>query len=307
MQRNADRPVVFGEVLFDRFEDGTSVLGGAPFNVAWHLRGFGLDPFFVSRVGRDSAGEKVLDVMQNWGMDTGGVQLDDNLPTGMVDVRLESGEPTFHILPRQAYDFIGAAAMLTAMEGINPTLLYHGTLAARNAVSAAALATVRAAIPAVFVDINMRQPWWNRRRVEALLRDTRWLKVNEAELAEVARWIGLVEDPLQAAHKVRAYYGVELLIVTLGAKGACFYSATEPSCGEPVYVDGIADTVGAGDAFSAVTILGFLDKWSPEVTLARALNFAAEICRVQGAMVDDLVFYREVGRRWGLWPKDCTS
>ena len=68
------RPVVFGEVLWDCFDDGTEVLGGAPFNVAWNLRGFGLDPLFVSRIGHDERGEKILDAMHRWGMDAAGVE-----------------------------------------------------------------------------------------------------------------------------------------------------------------------------------------------------------------------------------------
>ena len=67
---------IFGEVLFDHFPDGKRVLGGAPFNVAWHLQAFGLAPHFISRVGADAEGEAVLAAMRDWGMDTQGVQID---------------------------------------------------------------------------------------------------------------------------------------------------------------------------------------------------------------------------------------
>ena len=85
------RPLIFGEVLFDAFPDGSRVLGGAPFNVAWHLRALGLDPLLVSRVGADGAGDEVLRAMHDWQLDVSGVQRDPNHPTGRVPVTLEGG------------------------------------------------------------------------------------------------------------------------------------------------------------------------------------------------------------------------
>ena len=85
----AKRPVIFGEVLFDRFPDGSTVLGGAPFNVAWNLKALGLDPLLVSRVGRDDLGADILAAMSEWGLDTAGVQTDAGHPTGTVEVTLE--------------------------------------------------------------------------------------------------------------------------------------------------------------------------------------------------------------------------
>jgi len=100
------RPLVFGEVLYDSFPDGSVVLGGAPFNVAWHLRGFGLNPLFISRVGDDELGERIIAAMSEWGMDTRGVQRDPGHPTGRVVVSIRNNEPSFEIVPEQAYDFI---------------------------------------------------------------------------------------------------------------------------------------------------------------------------------------------------------
>ena len=99
-------PVLFGEVLFDRFPSGDVVLGGAPFNVAWHLQAFGLAPLFLSRVGDDDLGREVLSAMRSWGMETFGVQVDSEHPTGAVEVRIADDEPSYEILPEQAYDYI---------------------------------------------------------------------------------------------------------------------------------------------------------------------------------------------------------
>ena len=100
------RPLIVGEVLFDVMPGGTRVLGGAPFNVAWHLEAFGLRPLLITRVGVDESGDEVLAAMASWGMDTSAVQRDDAHPTGRVQVELEGGEPTFQILPNQAYDHL---------------------------------------------------------------------------------------------------------------------------------------------------------------------------------------------------------
>lgn len=81
-----ERICLFGEVLFDHFPDGKQVLGGAPFNVAWHLQALGQAPLFISRVGTDPEGEQIRRSMDDWGMDLGGLQTDPALPTGRVSV-----------------------------------------------------------------------------------------------------------------------------------------------------------------------------------------------------------------------------
>jgi fructokinase len=292
------RPVMIGEVLFDHFQDGTSCPGGGPFNVAWHLRGFGLEPLFISRVGRDSDGEEILDRMQSWGLDTSGVQLDDEFPTGVVDVTLEAGEPTFDIKPRQAYDYIGAAAALAALEHTSPALLYHGTLVTRCSASAAALSALRAATRDVFMDLNLRKPWCTYKRLEPLLRGARWLKVNEAELQELARAQGMEGELDEIAPRLRSRYGAELFLVTRGSEGACIFTADGRLCAPPGDAVPLVDTVGAGDAFSAVALLGLMQNWPEEMILARALEFSAHICRLHGATVDDLAFYTEFTSAW---------
>ena len=110
-------PIVVGEVLFDEMPDGVRVLGGAPFNVAWHLAAFGLRPLMISRVGADDAGDEVLAAMESWGMDTSGVQRDPVHPTGKVRVELDAGEPTFEILPGQAYDHVDGDRAVRLISG----------------------------------------------------------------------------------------------------------------------------------------------------------------------------------------------
>ena len=159
------RACIFGEVLFDRFPDGRRVLGGAPFNVAWHLRAFGEDPYLVSRVGDDEDGAAVRAAMRAWGMDEAGLQTDPRLPTGRVQVTIEAGEPAYDIVCPAAWDAIEAPTR--ERSGSPPcALLYHGSLALRSGPSRRACQSLREAGPGtVFVDVNLRPPWWDRERV----------------------------------------------------------------------------------------------------------------------------------------------
>ncbi len=177
------RPLIVGEVLFDVMPDGTRVLGGAPFNVAWHLEAFGLRPLMITRVGADESGDEVLTAMASWGMDTSGVQRDDAHPTGRVQVDLDDGEPTFHILPDQAYDHLDGDRAVRSVAGETFSLLYHGSLISRGEVSSSALDDLqREAGAPVFVDVNLRDPWWDHEDVVASVRQATWVKLNEAEL-----------------------------------------------------------------------------------------------------------------------------
>ncbi len=294
-----DRPIIFGEVLFDCFEDGTAVLGGAPFNVAWHLQGFGLNPLFISRVGRDPLGGKVRTAMQGWGMDLTGLQEDADHPTGTVRITLAGGQPSFSILPEQAYDFIDAQAAENAVATVTPALFYHGSLAARHPVSARALRALRLRLKAPsFVDINLRAPWWSAETVKEAMDGSNWLKLNDHELAELIGEIPPDAEFGESADRLRSEHGVETLVLTLGAAGARIVTAGGAWQASPPQVAAITDTVGAGDAFSAVTLLGILRGWEPERILRRAMDFAAAICKVRGATVADPVFYRHYLEIW---------
>ena len=155
------RLCIFGEVLFDHFPDGTRVLGGAPFNVAWHLQAFGRRPRFISRVGRDPEGEAVREAMSAWGMDTAGLQTDPRRPTGRVGVRFDDGEPGYDIVHPCAYDAIDEPPQ----DSVGCALLYHGSLALRDAVSRQSAQALMTGKPeTVFVDVNLRAPWWRRDR-----------------------------------------------------------------------------------------------------------------------------------------------
>ena len=293
-----ERPLIFGEILFDSFPDGSRVLGGAPFNVAWHLQGFGATPLFISRIGRDAPGEEVRALMSAWRMDMTGIQLDDRHPTGLVQIKLHEGQPEYTIVPEQAYDFIDAAAALYASSSLKPALLYHGTLALRHPASRDAWTQLCSATAAPrCVDINLRAPWWDPGLVEDVLHGAAWAKLNDEELLALTG-----EDASrlqQAAQDLRCRYRLPLLIVTRGASGAMLLTDEALLEEAPLAVSGVVDTVGAGDAFSAVALLGMLRGWSLLDTLQRALEFAARICTIRGATVQDDALYHDYLSRWG--------
>ena len=289
-------PVIFGEVLFDCFPDGNSVLGGAPFNVAWHLQALGLSPLMISSVGDDALGDDVRSAMQGWNMDTSGLQLDPAHPTGSVDIEFHEGEPRYTIVEQRAYDHIRASDL----PGLPPhCLLYHGSLALRNAVSGQALSALKAKhTGTVFMDVNLRDPWWERQGVLALADEADWVKLNEDELTQLGEAAGDLESQARAFVGRHALTG---LVVTLGARGALALTGegVHAKAAPPEMLE-VVDTVGAGDAFTSVLILGIIRGWPLDVTMQRGQQLASLIVGRQGATVHDREFYRAVLADWSV-------
>ena len=298
------RPLVLGEVLFDHFPDGNRVLGGAPFNVAWHLEGFGTHPLLVTAVGEDDEAREILDRMGEWGLDDAGVQRSPHRPTGRVEVTLEGGEPAFEIVEGQPWDHLDAEAAGAVVEAGGPFgLLYHGTLALRTDDGRRALETVaRRSEAPIYLDVNLRDPWWDRDEVEGAVTGATWAKMNAGELAMLSeRDTGTAEACADAARHLAEAFGIPNVIVTRGPRGAMWVTPEREVvsvAGGAVSDDEMVDTVGAGDALSAVVCLGVLHHWGPRLTLERAVAFAADVCRMQGATQGDLSLYEAHARRW---------
>jgi len=295
------RALVFGEVLFDHFEGNRKVLGGAPFNVAWHLCGFGGDPFLVSQVGDDPDGREILDQMESWGLTTAAVDMDPDHPTGSVLVSTEEGDTSFEIPEDQAWDHMGSASSWRDIPLDTVGIIYHGSLAVRTEEAWRSLQEIIEASGApTFVDLNLRPPWWTPERVRWCLDTARWAKLNTDELAQVTgRSTDSPEKLTEAARQLRAEHDLAILFVTGGAEGSMLVTEEgEVLHHEADRVGDIVDTVGAGDAFSALACQGLLHGWTPEQLLDRASAFAAEACRFRGATATDLSVYEGHLRRW---------
>lgn len=283
-------PLVFGEVLFDCFPGGRRVLGGAPFNVAWALRGFGLDPLLVSGVGNDGDGRHILSRMERWGMSTEGVHIHPTLPTGTVDVHITDGDARYDIPMPRAWDAIDDAGHTAR------NVLYHGTLALRSETNRCTLRAMAARSDALrFFDVNLRPPHTPLDRVREWLPGAAWAKCN---LEELRCLLGLdalsYEHSADAARRLRKEYGIGHVLVTAGGDGARAVgdAGSVDMVPEP---DGreLVDTVGAGDAFSAVFIHGLITGQSLDATIRAAGRFARSVCTMRGATTDETSFYAQ--------------
>ncbi|MDD2723385.1 MAG: carbohydrate kinase [Methylovulum sp.] len=289
-----DPITLFGEVLFDQFPDGQAVLGGAPFNVAWHLQAFGQRPCFISRVGADALGGQIRADMLAWGMDTTQLQTDETHPTGVVQITINAGEPAYEILDQQAYDYLAAPS-----QPIQSSLIYHGTLALRHPTSAQTLAKMLAQHDGmVFLDVNLRAPWWCVGQVAECLKAADWVKLNDDELRQLAKPKATLKETLQVFLDA---YQLTGLIVTRGELGAV--ALTENGGYLEVTPNALAeviDTVGAGDAFASVLLLGLQHQWPLALTLRRAQDFASALVTQKGATVQDMGFYVPFIVQWQL-------
>ncbi|HEY0063788.1 MAG TPA: PfkB family carbohydrate kinase [Telluria sp.] len=301
--------VVFGEALVDDFVT-EQVVGGAPFNVARHLAAFMAPQLMITCVGNDKNGGVVHAEFERFAMSEAGLQVDRMEETGRVVVERTTKGHRFVILPDQAYDYINPEQALAALDAVDAACFYFGTLAQRCPRSRDTLhALLDASAASRFLDLNLRDGQYDERCVFHSLHAADVAKVNEEELQVLFRWyfdIHPSSAPL-SGDEVRAacaalvqMFSLEGLIVTLGHRGSVYFGAdAEPL----VHRDNpappfVIDTVGAGDAFAAIFLLGRSRAWDLALTLARANEFAAAICAVPGAVPRDLGFYDKWATRW---------
>lgn len=298
---------LFGEVLVDVFPD-RKVLGGAPFNVARHLRAFGLSPLLITRTGNDEIRDKLLETMARFGMDDRGVQNDSTHPSGQVIVHTEGHGHRFEILPDQAYDYIHAGLVHMITLAMRPQMIYFGTLAQRDPTSRQALtALLRSSKSPRLLDLNLRQPWYDLPTVDKSLQWADIVKMNEDELSEVSALFQVAGNTLeeQAAALIHRFK-LDRLLITCGEQGAWQLSrdgklvhASAQAMQQPM-----VDSVGAGDGFAAVQILGMLSGWPVDATLTRANAFAAAVCGIRGAVPPDQDFYTPFLEEWKICPPE---
>jgi len=288
-------PIVFGEVLYDCFPEGQSVLGGAPFNVAWHCQAFGLEPLLISRIGDDSAGSNVVKAMRDWGMKTEGIQIDPERATGQVNVSFQNGEPFYDILENCAWDFINSQSL---PELNKDSILYHGSLALRTSASAHCLNVIKKTItPLTFIDINIRLPWWDISNLDGFMQHSKWLKINEDELNFI---VSEYEDIKNKARHLKERLELEYIVVTQGSSGAFAMTANHTFQVSPENNISVIDTVGAGDAFTSVLLLGLHNSWEIEKTIYRAQQFASHVVGLRGAITQNIEFYEYFTKEWEL-------
>ncbi len=298
--------LLFGEALLDELPGG-EVPGGAPFNVACHLGAFGARPLLVTRVGRDAEGRRLERTMQRRGLDRRGVQRDPSRATARVTVRLGNQGPRFEISRDQPFDVIDAKAAIGALDGAAPRLVYFGTLAQRSATSRTALEALLEASPGTrFLDANLRAPWYDRDVVHRSLELADVVKINEEECTEIASLLEMAPAGRGFRSAITSRYHLSSVVVTRGARGAVQQDRSGQEIATPPVrrATRVVDAVGAGDAFSAVLLLGLLRGWAPETALLRADAFARGVCRLRGAVPRRRSFY---GRFLAAWKNGKTA
>ena len=148
----------------------------------------------------------------------------------------------------------------------------------------------------MFFDVNLRAPWWDRHTVLSLLDHTHWLKINDEELQILVTGSGELEHKAQ---QMQNHHGIELMIVTQGSAGAFSLARNgELHRIRPTDNTRVVDTVGAGDAFAAVCILGLINQWDIATILERAQSFASLIVGNRGATLNDANDYKRLRASW---------
>jgi len=274
------RVLCFGEVLWDCLPQGRC-LGGAPLNVAFHLSKLGVESHIVSAVGADNLGDEALASMRSRGIATRFVERSKTRPTGTVQVELDgAGQPRFEILNDVAWDDIPVSDEVLQLAASSDAIVF-GTLAARSGRNRAALRRLlEIPGPRRVLDVNLRPPFDDLPRTEALCHHADLVKLNGAELA---RMCGLVEaesavplefDLQDAILRLAKRVGSRSFCVTLGAGGACYFGK-EGRFTVPAPRVNVQDTIGAGDAFTAALVAGQLRDSSPAGTKAALDNACA--------------------------------
>ena len=284
-----------GEALFDCLPTGRK-LGGAPANFAYHVSQFGFQSYAISAIGNDELGQEIIDTFEQVGLHYCLPKVD--YPTGTVQVTLdEKGIPQYEICLGVAWDNIPLTDELLAIAKDAKAVCF-GSLAQRAEVSRATIQAMLEAMPKetlkVF-DINLRQNWYSREVIEKSLEYSNILKINDEELDIVAPMLLSVEtDPenliatneektLCVCRQLIERYALDMVILTCGTNGSYVITLDTFSFIPTPKVE-VADTVGAGDSFTATFIAKLLAGATIQEAHEMAVKVSAYVCTQSGAM-----------------------
>lgn len=274
-----------GELLWDALPEGL-FLGGAPFNVACHLRAAGALVSMVSRVGTDRLGEEALRRAARYGVGVDLVQVDDTLPTGFVRVMVDdAGGPTYDIVEPAAWDAIAPSAALAGRAQAARAIVF-GSLAQRHATSRHTIERLLESSALKAFDVNLRPPYDDREIVQRSLTQADVVKLSEPEMRQVADWFDLGSDQRHAAAALAESFDCSVVCVTRGSEGAALWREGQWT-ERPGFKVEVRDTVGAGDAFLAVLLTGLLSDGESGAILQNANLIGAYVATQFGALPSD--------------------
>lgn len=286
---SGNRPIAvgIGELLWDLLPKGKE-MGGAPANFACHAQGLGAKGIIVSRVGDDELGREIVSRLEAKGLDISFIGKDPEFPTGTVSVELDSaGGPRFTIHEGVAWDglVLGPRHESLARE---TDVVCFGTLAQRSSLTRLAIRRFLAGVPdgclRVF-DANLRQVYFSRESVVESLKRCDVLKLNDAELPVLGDMLGLEGGEGEKLARLVGDFRLKAAAMTRGARGCLLCGPGGIMAEHPGYKpENLADTVGAGDAFTAAFALGLLAGESLEKIAEKANRVASYVCSRPGGM-----------------------
>ena len=250
-----------GEILWDLLPAGRQ-LGGAPANFAYHANALGAKGIVISRVGTDQNGTDIITRLEQLSLSTECIQVDPAAPTSTVSVELApDGQPRYVIHENVSWDnlTVDENALLAVTQA---DAICFGTLAQRSEQSRASIheLLVRAKTDTFrILDVNLRQHFYSAEIIDKSLRAANILKVNDAELPILAQLFSLTGDPRAQLTELARRYNLRLVACTRGAHGSILVTESQHS-DHPGISAKVADTIGAGDSFTAAMTLGLLLK-----------------------------------------------
>ena len=281
-----DLVVGMGEALWDVLPEGKKI-GGAPANFAYHVSQFGLPSCVVSAVGEDALGKEIIENFTSKGLNQ--LIAEVPYPTGTVQVEIDqAGVPQYEIKENVAWDNIPYTAHLESLAERTKAVCF-GSLAQRNVVSRNTINRFLDAMPQdddslVVFDVNLRQGFYNKEILCNSMKRCNILKINDEELVTVSRMFGYPGIDLQdKCWILLGKYNLKMLILTCGINGSYVFTPGNVSF-QPTPKVEVADTVGAGDSFTAAFIASLLKGKNVAEAHSRAVQTSAYVCTKKGAM-----------------------
>lgn len=278
-----DIVVGLGEILWDVFPE-RKVLGGAPANFAYHVSQFGFNGYAVSAIGGDLLGKEILANLQQKGLNY--LIETTDFPTGTVQVSLnKAGVPQYEILENVAWDNIPFTARTENLAKNTRTACF-GSLAQRSAVSRTTIRQYLENMPKdslKIFDINLRQQFYTKELIHESLELANMMKINDDEILIVADLYGWSGEEQDICKHLLDEYKLDMLILTKGTQGSFVFTPRQTSFQSTPKVH-VADTVGAGDSFTAAFVAAYMHGERIEDAHQLAVEVSAYVCQQHGAM-----------------------
>ncbi|MBR2509353.1 MAG: carbohydrate kinase [Lentisphaeria bacterium] len=272
-----------GEVLWDMLPGGKQC-GGAPANVIYHLNKLGINGILVSAVGSDALGDELLAFLNSRNITTDFISK-NNLETGVVDVTVSNGIPTYDIKYPSAWDAITLPDKLAAILPEVSALIF-GSLSQRDERSRLSIQSLLEKVPSnclKIFDINLRQSFYNENILRTSLNFADILKINDEELVIAAQMFGIPGDTKDILRALKEKFCLKSIILTLGANGSMFFDG-ENFTSYPVGPCNVVDTVGCGDSFLAGWCCAILNGKSPDEAMRIGSEISAYVASHAGGM-----------------------